>query len=401
MSCVVTTAVWPVLGARRAPARSWILGVYGCATVTVVFAGLSCWLLIAARDGAGDLGLVERLTSAVQSLFPFVVALALRQTARDAGNQRHAVTSVSRQWQALTPGRPKDSPQWPDRIASMGKPGADIRQSRRLASSWPPGNNARRRAVDWFEERGDGRAFVPTGGTGPARDTAQWPGGRRCRGDRGRCAGSEHRAALRDGWPVGCGGGTPHSRVAGLRPGGGPVQVGPGGRATYPAGPAQHRQGDHLRRLGRDAPAGSLPREFPDRPDRPASPVPAPGTGTVTTLGRRRPRGNPGAARRPAQLLPAGWRRLRPVVPGGHLYRRAGQPHPGLPGGLPAARGRGNRKRAGHRDIGNGRPGGRCRDQPPAGRRARGRGRGRRLGTPRGRRWPGRGCRSLWSATSC
>ena len=37
------------------------------------------------------------------------------------------------------------------------------------------------------------------------------------------------------GWPVGCGGGTPCSRVAGLRPGGGPVQVGPGGRATYPA----------------------------------------------------------------------------------------------------------------------------------------------------------------------
>jgi hypothetical protein len=221
------------------------------------------------------------------------------------------------------------------------------------------------------------------------RDTAQWPGGRRCRGDRGRCARSEHRLALRAGWPVGCGGGTPHSRVAGLRPGGGPVQVGPGGRATYPAGPAQHRQGHHLRRLGRDVPAGSQPGEFPDRPDRPAPPVPWPGTGPVTRLGCRRPRGNPGAARRPAQLLPVGRRRLRPVVPGGHLYRRAGQPRPGLPGGLPAARGRGHRKRAGHRDIGHGRPSGRCRDEPPAGRGAGGRGRGRRLGTPRRR--PGRG----------
>ena len=81
-SCVVTTAVWPVLVARRAPAQSWILSVYGCATVTVLFTGLSCWLLIAARHGDGDLGMVERLTSAVQALFPLVVALALRPDPR-------------------------------------------------------------------------------------------------------------------------------------------------------------------------------------------------------------------------------------------------------------------------------------------------------------------------------
>jgi Protein of unknown function (DUF998) len=79
VSCVVTATLWPVLVARRAPAQSPILGIYGCATVTVIFAGLSCWLLIAAQDHGGDLGMVERLTSAAEGLFPLVVAVALRR----------------------------------------------------------------------------------------------------------------------------------------------------------------------------------------------------------------------------------------------------------------------------------------------------------------------------------
>jgi Protein of unknown function (DUF998) len=88
-SCVVTTAVWPVFVARRPPAPSWIMSVHGCAMVTAVFTGLSCWLLIAAQHGGGDLGFVERLTSAVQGLFPLIVAIAARQAAaRSAGGQR-------------------------------------------------------------------------------------------------------------------------------------------------------------------------------------------------------------------------------------------------------------------------------------------------------------------------
>ena len=109
VSCVVTTAVWPVLVARRAPARSWLLSARGCTAVTAVFAGLSCCLLIAARDGVGDLGLVERLTSAVQCLFPLIVALALWQTAPDTANQRQRDQEPFQTLAGIDADRPNDS----------------------------------------------------------------------------------------------------------------------------------------------------------------------------------------------------------------------------------------------------------------------------------------------------
>jgi hypothetical protein len=107
VSCAVTAAVWPLLVARRGPAQSWILGVYGCLTATVLFLGLAFWLLIAARGAVGDVGMVERLTSAVLGSFPLVVALALRQTARD-------VPAVKRQGVRLPAGAGPESPPVPD-----------------------------------------------------------------------------------------------------------------------------------------------------------------------------------------------------------------------------------------------------------------------------------------------
>lgn len=77
VSCVVTTAVWPVVVARRVSAEPWSLSIHGGIAATVVFAALCGWLLIATQ-GATDLGLAERLTSSAQGVWPLVVALALR-----------------------------------------------------------------------------------------------------------------------------------------------------------------------------------------------------------------------------------------------------------------------------------------------------------------------------------
>ena len=75
----VTIAVWPAFAARRASPRPLILSFYGSAAVTAVFVGLLGWLLAETRDGS-VLGLAERLTSSIQTCWPFVIAIALRRT---------------------------------------------------------------------------------------------------------------------------------------------------------------------------------------------------------------------------------------------------------------------------------------------------------------------------------
>jgi hypothetical membrane protein len=77
----VTIAVWPAFAAPRTPPRPLILSSYGSAAVTAVFAALLGWLFIETRDGS-VLGLAERLTSSIQTCWPFTVALTLRRTRR-------------------------------------------------------------------------------------------------------------------------------------------------------------------------------------------------------------------------------------------------------------------------------------------------------------------------------
>jgi Protein of unknown function (DUF998) len=128
VSCAATTAVWPVLVARRAT-RSWILSVYGCGTVTLLYAGLSGWLLIAAQGGSGDLGFLERLTSGLQGLFPLVVALTLGQA---AGPQATSDTGGQQRIQSPD-GSPRDSSRRPgsgQQPARHYRPGGAARPER-------------------------------------------------------------------------------------------------------------------------------------------------------------------------------------------------------------------------------------------------------------------------------
>ena len=75
----ITIAVWPAFTARRASPRPLILGIGGSAAATAVFTVLLGWLVIQAHGGS-NLGLAERLTTSVQTSWPFIVAVALRRT---------------------------------------------------------------------------------------------------------------------------------------------------------------------------------------------------------------------------------------------------------------------------------------------------------------------------------
>ncbi|HEY2265179.1 MAG TPA: DUF998 domain-containing protein [Streptosporangiaceae bacterium] len=74
----VTITVWPAFATRRTSPRPLILSVCGSAAVTAVFVALLSWLFIETRDGS-VLGLAERLTSSIQTCWPFIIAVTLRR----------------------------------------------------------------------------------------------------------------------------------------------------------------------------------------------------------------------------------------------------------------------------------------------------------------------------------
>jgi hypothetical protein len=75
----VMIAIWPAFTARRASLQPLILSARGSAAVTIVFVAMLGWLVIETQ-GAPNLGLAERLTSSVQTTWPFIVAVTLRRS---------------------------------------------------------------------------------------------------------------------------------------------------------------------------------------------------------------------------------------------------------------------------------------------------------------------------------
>jgi hypothetical protein len=80
----VIITVWPAFAARAGSPQPLILSRHGSVVVTAVFLGLLCWLVIETQGGSA-LGVAERLTSSVQTTWPFVVAVVLWRHAARAG----------------------------------------------------------------------------------------------------------------------------------------------------------------------------------------------------------------------------------------------------------------------------------------------------------------------------
>jgi hypothetical membrane protein len=72
--------IWPAFAVRRGLSQPLVLSGRVAAAVTAVLIALLGWLIVETQDGDA-LGLAERLTSAVQTSWPFIVALAPQHAA--------------------------------------------------------------------------------------------------------------------------------------------------------------------------------------------------------------------------------------------------------------------------------------------------------------------------------
>jgi hypothetical protein len=98
----VIITVWPAFVARSGTPQPLIVSRPGAAVVTVVFLALLCWLVIETQGGS-YLGMAERLTSSVQTSWPFVVAVVLwRHATRTGRPELPGEPSGTVQAQALT-----------------------------------------------------------------------------------------------------------------------------------------------------------------------------------------------------------------------------------------------------------------------------------------------------------
>ena len=135
-------------------AAALALSACGSAAVTAVFVALLGWLLAETRDGS-VLGLAERLTSSIQTCWPFTVAVALRRAGpRPAAHaQRERPAPGARSSPGYPAGRPgaQTVPANPGRVRTP--PGisrsAELPPGRRIqdvaaetaASAGPAGRN--------------------------------------------------------------------------------------------------------------------------------------------------------------------------------------------------------------------------------------------------------------------
>jgi hypothetical protein len=83
----VAMTVWPLLAAQRRAPASMLVSARVSAVASLGFLILLCWTVVETQSGA-SLGLAERVSSAIQSGWPFAVAVSLRRHPRTVPNNR-------------------------------------------------------------------------------------------------------------------------------------------------------------------------------------------------------------------------------------------------------------------------------------------------------------------------